>query len=343
MDSDSWILLVILISLIVLGGYFAASEIAFAAVNKFKVKIEAEHGNVKAIRALYIIDHFDDTLTTLLVGNNIAHIFAASIATLLTTRLWGQWAVMYSTIAMTLIVFLISETIPKVIAKSHSYSFALALSDSLYVLMKLMTPVNFLLTKISNILIAILSPKTSFNISKRDLERIVENIPHNESQGKNKELFKFALNFGEMKAEQILTEKSKIVALSLSSTHQQVIETIMSTTHSRLPVYIDDVDNIVGVLQIRKYLKAVDQKSNDILVKNLMDKPLYVTGDAQIDDVFRKMNSNKVNMAIVADDRRNTYGLLTIEDILEQLVGEIWDEDDSDYAESLSGGVGHVH
>ncbi len=343
MDSDSWILLAILISLIILGGYFAASEIAFAAVNKFKVKIEAERGNVKAIRALYIVENFDDTLTTLLVGNNIAHIFAASIATLLTTRLWGQWAVMYSTIVMTLIVFLVSETIPKVIAKSHNYRFALALSDSLYVLMKLMTPLNFLLTKISNILIAILSPKTSFNISKRDLERIVENIPHNESQGKNKELFKFALNFGEVKAEQILTEKSKIVALSLTSSHQQVIETIMNTTHSRIPVYIDDVDHIVGVLQIRKYLKALDQKAADMSVKSLMDKPLYVTADAPIDEVFRKMNSNKVNMAIVADDRRSTRGLLTIEDILEQLVGDIWDEDESDYAETLAGGADNAH
>ncbi len=338
MDSDSWILFAVLVSLIFLGGYFAASEIAFAAVNKFKVKIEAEHGNVKAIRALYIIDNFEDTLTTLLVGNNVAHIFAASIATLLTTRLWGQWAVMYSTIAMTLIVFLISETIPKVVAKSHSYGFALALSDSLYILMKLMTPINFLLTKISKLLIAILSPKSSFNISKRDLERIVESMPHNGSQDKNKELFKFALNFGEVKAEQILTEKSKIVALSLSSTHDEVIDTIMKTTHSRLPVFLGDVDHIVGVLQIRKYLKAIDQKRDDISIKALMDKPLYVAGDAPIDDVFRKMNINKVNMAIVADDRRSTYGLLTIEDILEQLVGDIWDEDDGEYAAATVGG-----
>ncbi len=339
MESDTWILLAVLVSLIILGGYFASSEIAFASVNKFKIKIEADHGNVKAIRALYIIENFEDTLTTLLVGNNVAHIFAAATATLLTTKLWGQWAVIYSTIAMTLIVFLISETIPKVVAKSHSYKYALALSDSLYVLMKLMTPVNFVLTKISGFLIKILSPKSSITISKQDIERMVESMPHNESQGKNKELFKFALNFGETKVEQIATEKSKIVGLSLTSDQKEAIDTIMSTTHSRLPVYIDDIDNIIGVLQVRKYLKALDNGDEAPSIKMLMDKPLFVTADTLIDDVFRKMNINKVNMAIVADDRRNTLGLLTVEDILEQLVGDIWDEDESDHAEMLAGGM----
>ncbi len=339
MESDTSILFAILVSLIILGGYFASSEIAFASVNKFKIKIEAEHGNVKAIRALYIIENFEDTLTTLLVGNNIAHIFAATTATLLTTKLWGQWAVVYSTIVMTLIVFLVSETIPKVVAKSHSYKYALALSDSLYILMKLMTPVNFVLTKISAFLIKILSPKSSITISKQDIERIVESMPHNDSQGKNKELFKFALNFGETKAEQIATEKSKIAGLSLSSSKVEAIDTIMNTTHSRLPVYIDDIDNIIGVLQVRKYLKALDSGNTEPSIKELMDKPLFVAGDTPIDDVFRKMNINKVNMAIIADDRRNTFGLLTVEDILEQLVGDIWDEDESEHAAAQAGGV----
>ncbi len=339
MESDTWILFAVLVSLIVLGGYFASSEIAFASVNKFKIKIEADHGNVKAIRALYIIENFEDTLTTLLVGNNIAHIFAAATATLITTKLWGQWAVIYSTFVMTIIVFLISETIPKVVAKSHSYKYALALSDSLYALMKLMTPVNFILTKISAFLIKILSPKSSITISKQDIERMVESMPYTESQGKNKELFKFALNFGETKAEQIVTEKSKIVGVSLGSNREAVIETIMNTTHSRLPVYIDDIDNIIGVIQVRKYLKAIDNGDAKPSLKELMDKPLFITGDTPIDDVFRKMNINKVNMAIVADDRRNTYGLLTVEDILEQLVGEIWDEDESDYVAAEAGGV----
>ncbi len=339
MESDTWILFAILVSLIILGGYFASSEIAFASVNKFKIKIEAEHGNVKAIRALYIIENFEDTLTTLLVGNNIAHIFAAATATLITTKLWGQWAVVYSTIAMTLIVFLISETIPKVVAKSHSYKYALALSDSLYVLMKLMTPVNFVLTKISAFLIKVLSPKSSITISKQDIERMVESMPHNERQGKNKELFKFALNFGETKVEQVATEKAKIVGISLSSDKTETLEIIMNTTHSRLPVYIDDIDNIIGVLQVRKYLKALDNGEAVPAIKQLMDKPLFVTGDTPIDDVFRKMNINKVNMAIVADDRRNTFGLLTVEDILEQLVGDIWDEDESDRAAAMTGGV----
>ncbi len=337
MDSDTWILFIALVLLVLLGGFFASSEIAFASVNKFRVKIEAERGNVKAIRALYIIENFEDTLTTLLVGNNIAHIFAASIATLITTKLWGQWAIIYSTIAMTLIVFLISETIPKVLAKSKSYSYSLALSNTLYALMKLMSPVNFLLTKISKFLIQVLIPKSSINISKQDLHRIVESMPRNEKQDKNKELFRFALNFGETTAAQILTDKSQIVGLSINDEQSKAVEKIKQSTHSRLPVF--DGDKIVGVLQIRKYLKSYARNPKLTAVNQLMDKPLFVKCDEAIDEVFKKMSVAKVNMAIVTDKDSAICGILTIEDILEQLVGDIWDEDDAEKSEAVNGGA----
>ncbi len=342
MDSDTWILFITLVLLILLGGFFASSEIAFASVNKFRVKIEAERGNVKAIRALYIIENFEDTLTTLLVGNNIAHIFAASIATLITTKIWGQWAIVYSTVVMTLIVFLVSETIPKVLAKSKSYSYSLALSNTLYALMKLMSPVNFLLTKISKFLIRVLIPKSSINISKQDLHRIVESMPRNEKQDKNKELFRFALNFSETTASQILTDKSQIVALSVADEQSKALQKIKLSTHSRLPIYDAKGDKIVGVLQIRKYLKSYAKHPQLTDFKQLMDKPLFVKCDEPIDEVFKKMSVAKVNMAIVADETGTICGILTIEDILEQLVGEIWDEDDAEKSTTLDGGVPHV-
>ncbi len=342
MDSDTWILFVTLVLLVLLGGFFASSEIAYASVNKFRVKIEAERGNVKAIRALYIIENFEDTLTTLLVGNNIAHIFAASIATLLTTKLWGRWAIIYSTIVMTLVVFLISETIPKVLAKSKSYSYALALSNTLYALMKLMSPVNFLLTKISKFLIQVLIPKSSINISKQDLHRIVESMPRNERQDKNKELFRFALNFGETTASQILTDRSEIVALSIDDAQSKALQKIKQSTHSRLPVYDGDLDNIVGVLQIRKYLKSYAKQPQLTALRQLMDKPLFVKCDEPIDEVFKKMSVAKVNMAIVANRDGVTCGVMTIEDILEQLVGDIWDEDDAVANDLPKGGASHV-
>ena len=328
MGSDSWYY-VLLFFLILGGGYFAGSEIAYASVNKIRIKNYAEDGDTRAKKALYILNNFDKSISTLLVGNNLMHIGAATTATVIATRTWGQGAVAYSTLITTLVVFLVSEMIPKNLAKSRNEDFALAVADSLYVLMKLLTPVVFFFTSISKGVSKLFKKQEEPTVTEDELYDILETIKEEGSleAGKSK-LISSALEFADVTAQDALTARVDVVAIDIDSTCDEILQTIKEEKYSRLPVYEDNIDHIIGILNIRKFLKVYMKQGNHINLRALLDPPYFVPKTTKIDDLLQEMSRRKLHMAIVNDDYGGTLGIMTVEDILEELVGEIWDEDD---------------
>ena len=328
MGSDSWYY-VLLFFLILGGGYFAGSEIAYASVNKIRIKNYAEDGDTRAKKALYILNNFDKSISTLLVGNNLMHIGAATTATVIATRTWGQGAVAYSTLITTLVVFLVSEMIPKNLAKSRNEDFALAVAESLYVLMKLLTPVVFFFTSISKGVSKLFKKQEEPTVTEDELYDILETIKEEGSleAGKSK-LISSALEFADVTAQDALTARVDVVAIDIDSTCDEILQTIKEEKYSRLPVYEDNIDHIIGILNIRKFLKVYMKQGNHINLRALLDPPYFVPKTTKIDDLLQEMSRRKLHMAIVNDDYGGTLGIMTVEDILEELVGEIWDEDD---------------
>ncbi|MBR3167288.1 MAG: HlyC/CorC family transporter [Erysipelotrichaceae bacterium] len=304
-------------------------ETAFASVSKSKIKALAEKGNTRAETALYILDNFDRAITTILIGTNIVHIAAATVVTLNVTRLWGIGAVSISTIITTLAVFFFGEMLPKSIARKYSERFSLACAGSLKALMIILKPVSSLLTMIGNFAASLSNNDGELSVTEDELYDIIEDLTEegilDEDQG---DLISSALQFREVTAESILTSRIDVAAIDIEMTPEEIITVIKGANHSRLPVYQDTIDHVVGILHIRKYMKAYLSGKDMQDITPLLDEPLFIHQSAKIDDLLKMMSAKKTNVAIVTDNYGGTLGVVSVEDILEELVGEIWDEDD---------------
>ena len=323
----SWLLPVII--LILCAFYLAVMETAFASVSKSKIKALAEKGNTRAETALYILDNFDRAITTILIGTNIVHIAAATVVTLNVTRLWGIGAVSISTIITTLAVFFFGEMLPKSIARKYSERFSLACAGPLKALMAILKPVSSLLTMIGNFAASLSNNDGELSVTEDELYDIIEDLTEegilDEDQG---DLISSALQFREVTAESILTSRIDVAAIDIEMDPEEILTVIKSANHSRLPVYQDTIDHIVGILHIRKYMKAYLSGKDMQDITPMLDEPLFIHQSAKIDDLLKMMSAKKTNVAIVTDNYGGTLGVVSVEDILEELVGEIWDEDD---------------
>ncbi|MBQ1288969.1 MAG: HlyC/CorC family transporter, partial [Erysipelotrichaceae bacterium] len=304
-------------------------ETAFASVSKSKIKALAEKGNTRAETALYVLDNFDRAITTILIGTNIVHIAAATVVTLNVTRLWGIGAVSISTIITTLAVFFFGEMLPKSIARKYSERFSLACAGPLKVLMVILKPVSSLLTMIGNFAASLSNNDGELSVTEDELYDIIEDLTEegilDEDQG---DLISSALQFREVTAESILTSRIDVAAIDIEMTPEEILTIIKAANHSRLPVYQDTIDHIVGILHIRKYMKAYLSGKDMQDITPMLDEPLFIHQSAKIDDLLKMMSAKKTNVAIVTDNYGGTLGVVSVEDILEELVGEIWDEDD---------------
>lgn len=329
MESDSWLSYLLFVMLVLGGGYFAGIEISYASANKIRLKNYAENGDPRAKKALYILDNFEKALTTLLIGNNIMHIGCAAIATLIATRLWGVNSIKYTTIAVTIIVFLISEMIPKSYAKSHAEQFALAVSGSMCFLMKLLTPITIIFTLLNKFVSMFFKENKEPTVTEDELYDIIENITENGSLAEEKgDLIYSALEFDDITVQEVLVPRVDVVAIDADTSYSEILNIIRSNKFSRYPVYRETIDNIIGVLSIRKFLKNYLKVGDAIKLEELLDEPYFVYRKTRIDELLRVISNKKVHMSIVTDDYGGTMGIVTAEDILEELVGEIWDEDD---------------
>lgn len=329
MDEVDWWLFALLLFFIALGGFFAGAEISLASVNQSRIKIRSDKGEKRASKTLYLLRHFDQTLSTILIGNNISHVFSASLAALLVTKIWGTGALVYSTISITIIVFLISEMLPKTLAKAYSETASLWVSPLLYYLTIIFRPISALLTGLGNIISKLFDDESRATVTEEEFYNIIETIKNeNALEDQKGQWIHTALNFGDKSVENVLTVRTDIVAVDIMDDPAEVYETIKETKHSRIPIYKDNIDNIIGILLTRRYLRASYQLGKAADIMEYIDPPLFVFSSTDIDELLPEMSRKKVNLAIVTNTFGGVVGLVTVEDILEELVGEIWDEDD---------------
>lgn len=328
MDSDSWIRVILLAFLSMGAAYCAASEISYASVNKIRIKSYADKGDKRAKTVLYISDRFEQALTTLLVGNNITHIGFGSIATLIATRLWGVNSVKYVAVASAVFVFLVCEMIPKSYAKANSEKFALTVSASLKFLMKILAPVTFLFMSIGRRISRLFSTAEEPAMTEEEFYDIMETVEEEGVLDKDKqELVQSALNFDVITAGDIMTGRDCIIALDVNTPRDEILKTIKTEKYSRIPIYQGNMDNVVGILHARNFLKCyIREKEFDL--RDVMTDVHFVQQKTPIYELLQKMSSEKLHMSMVTDNTGRVLGLVTVEDILEELVGEIWDEDD---------------
>lgn len=328
MDGGSLPLYLALVAFILFSGYFAASETAFASMNRIRVKSYADDGNKKAKRALRIADQFDKMLTTVLIGNNLMHIGCASLATLLATRLWGEGAVATTTLVTTVVLFLVAETLPKSYAKANPEKVALAFASSLGLLMKLLTPLDLIFGNISKLVEKLAGGEEQPTVTEEEFQEILDTIEEEGTiEEETTELLQSAMEFGETTVQDVLTHRVDMISLEKSMETEEVLRIIREEKYSRIPVFEDDIDNPVGVLQVRPFLKAYLADPNTSPWDHL-DPVQYVPKSKPVNELFDEMTRSRIHMALVTDDYGGTLGIITLEDILEALVGEIWDEDD---------------
>lgn len=329
MDDGSRLPWIIAALLLVCAAFFAVTETSMASASRSRIKASAERGDFRAKKTLYVLDNFDLAISTLLICTNIVHIAAASIVTLAVTKKWGVSAVSISTIITTIVVFFAGEMLPKSVAKKYSDTLALSCAPVLCFFMKLFAPLSKLLTWIGQAAAKLTPGDSQISVTEDELYDIIEDMTEegslDEDQG---DLISSALQFGEVTVESVLTPRVDIVAININSSHAELLSLIKSTNHSRLPVYEGSIDNIIGVLQIRKYIKAYLRLGENLDIKPMLDEVLFVHQSTNIDELLPILSKRKLNIAVVTDNYGGTLGIVTVEDILEELVGEIWDEDD---------------
>ncbi len=328
MPEDSWLSILLIIVLLLMGAYFASSEIALSSVNRVRIRLLADRGDKGARNVQYILDHFDRALSTILIGNNLSHILASSTATLMAARLWGTSAVAATTLVLTVIVFFFAELLPKTIAKKYSERFSQAVSGSLILIMRICTPFSVLLTAIGNAAASLLV-RGGDSVTEDEFHDMVENIAEEGSLESEKgELVQSALSFSDRTVGEILTARVDVDAIEDTTPPQEIITFIKSIRHSRIPVYHETIDNVVGILSCRRYVKAYLKDGDSTDLQSVMDPPFFIHESTEIADLLPAMNRRKATMAVVTDDYGGVAGVITVEDALEEIVGDIWDEDD---------------
>ena len=317
------------IILLLLAMYCAVCETAFSACSRSRIKILADRGEARAKNALYVLDNFDKAISTILICTNIVHISTASVVTVFVTRFFGMSFVALSTVITTITVFFIGEMLPKSAAKKRSDKLALSLSGSLSTIMKVLSPLSSLLAKIGGMASKLTSSEQEVSVTEEEIYDIIEDMTEegtlDEEQG---DLISSALQFGDVTVESIITPRVDLVAVDINDSIDSILTVAKASSHSRLPVYEGSIDNIIGVLQIRKFIKAYLKSGHELEIRPLIDSVMFIHSSTKIDELLEQMSGRKLNIAVVTDNYGGTLGIVTVEDILEELVGEIWDEDD---------------
>ena len=317
-----------LVLLVILSAYFSATETAFSGVNKIRLKNMAADGNKKAARALRLTENFDELLSTVLIGNNIVNIAASSIATVLFTSLFGDAGVTVATLVMTVLLLIFSEITPKSIAKEVPESFAMFSAPVISLLQTLLTPVNWLFTQWKKVIARLLRVEGGSAITDDELITIVDEAQNEGGIGENQgELIRSAIEFNDLEVVHILTPRVDILGAEINTPPEKFASLFKNNHYSRIPVYKGTIDNIVGILHERDfYEKLYFDKAVDI--PSLLISVEYIPKNTKISELLRIFQHARCHMAVVIDEFGGTVGIITMEDILEELVGEIWDEND---------------
>ena len=328
MDSSSISMIVAIVLLVTMSAYFSATETAFTSLNRIRLKSKADGGNRRAALALRLVDQYDNLLSTILVGNNIVNLSASSLATVFFTEgLRLQNGAVISTAVITIVVLVFGEVSPKSLAKEYPESFAMFSAPIMRVFMVVLTPVNILFGLLKKLLSKLVHKSDDSGITEEELVTMVDQA---ESEGgldqHESKLIRSAIEFNDMEVDEILTPRVDIVAVEDTDSMEDIAQAFAESGYSRLPVYHEDIDDIIGVIHEKDFYAARYRGITD--VKSITGPMLYTTGNTKISELLRILQREKAHMVIVVDEYGGTEGLVTLEDIVEELVGEIWDEHD---------------
>ena len=326
MDPASCLLYVLFL---LLSSFFAATETAYAAVSKVRMRTLADKGNKKAKRVLWITDRFDKTLTTILIGNNIFHAACASLSALLVLKQFSQDFVIYGTLLTTFIVYLFAEMLPKSLAKARAEELALFFSGSMKVLVLVLTPISAVFSVISKLLSKLLASRETKTVTEEELLSIIETI---EDEGvlepEKQALVNSAIEFRDKLAEDIMVPLDQVVCVNAATPIDELAKLLQTEIYSRIPVYEKNKNNIVGILPVNLFLHQY-VTGQRVPLRKILLKPYIFDSKIEISVLLQRMRLNKLHMVFLVDKNRKKIGIITMEDLLEELVGEIQDESDA--------------
>lgn len=321
--------LLILILLVFMSAFFSAAETAYTSANKIRLRSRADSGSKKAARALGIIERYDRTLTTILIGNNIVNILTSALATVMFIDLLGERGTAVSTLVVTVVVLIFGEILPKTIAKTHAENFACAISGIMKLLTVLLTPLSavfILLQKAAAHVFRVKDEEVS--MTEKELMQIIDEI---EDEGvleeQESDLVRSALEFDETLVSAVITPRVNVVAADINTGIDEMRDLFLREGYSRIPVYEKTIDHIVGIVKHKDFFEMLVRGGN-FYVRDVVQETLFVPSLMKISDVLRQMQRKKIHLAAVVDQYGGTEGIVTMEDIIEELVGEIWDESD---------------
>jgi CBS domain containing-hemolysin-like protein len=327
MESHSTTAAIAILLLMVLSAFFAATETAFTSINRIKIKNLANDGNHKARRVVRLSEQYDNLLSTILIANNVVNIAATSIATVLFINLYGEYGPTIATIFSTVIILIFGEITPKTVAKEIPEKFSMFAAPLIQAIMVIMTPVTYFFAVLKKVSIKIFKVSGHHKITEDELMTMVEEAETDGGidEGQS-ELIQNAIEFNDLVAIDVLTPRVDMEAIDIDMTNDEVDEIFRSTGFSRLPVYDDDLDEILGVLNQKDFHNYIYGKENSI--SDFVKPVAFVAGSMRLATLLRKLQQMKSHMAIIVDEYGGTEGLVTMEDIIEELVGEIYDEHD---------------
>ncbi len=321
-------------SLLLLSAFFSSAETAYSSVNKIRLRNFADEGRRGSKRALAIAENFDKALSTILIGNNIVNIAAASISAAVATEIFGGNAgLVISTVFMTILVLIFGEILPKSLAKEHAESYSLMIATVLYVLIKLLAPLNFFFVKLKVWVSSLFAKNSSMPSVTEEELKVMLDISEEEGviDKEERDLIHRSMDFDDTLAGEVLTPRIDIVAIDINQSVEEMKEIFFEERFSRIPVYQDSIDNIIGILTEKEFFTHLI-KYQTVDIKELIREPLFVVESMKISTLLPKLQKEKVHMAIVLDEFGGTSGIVTLEDVLEEIVGEIWDEQDEKFS-----------
>lgn len=337
MDTTGVIQLISLAILVLLSAFFSSAETAFSTVNRVRLRALAEENHKGAIRVLSILDQYGKMLSTILIGNNIVNLSASSVTTTLAISLWGSTAVGIATGVLTFVILMFGEIIPKTWAMQRAESIALLFGPVIRLLMTVLTPVIFLVDKLSNCILRLLhisSEGNNFHITEKELKTYVD-VSHEGGviESEERALIYNVFDFGDTVAKDIMIPRIQMTTVPLSATYQELLSTFQSCMFTRLPVYDDDPDHIIGIVNIKDFILVKDKEKFSL--KKILREAYYTYEYKNVSDLLMEIRERSCNIAFVLSEYGATVGMITMEDLIEELVGEIRDEYDADEEELI--------
>jgi putative hemolysin len=324
MNAESFNLILVLGALILMSAYFSATETAFSAINRIRLKSMAGNGDNRAALVLKLVSNYDKVLSTILIGNNIVNIALASLSTVIFVRYFGNAGVTISAIVMTVLVLIFGEITPKSLAKEAPESFAMSAAPLLRLLIIMLAPLNYFFTLWKVVLTKVVKLKKSRGITEEELITMVNEAARDgEIEKQEGELIRNAIEFNDLTVSDVLTPRIDMTAVFENDSIKRIQHLFAESGYSRLPVYRDSLDNIVGVIHLKDFFRRTSDDPSTFV------KPvLHTTEKERISRLLRLLQEKKCHLAVVTDEHGGTMGIVTLEDIVEEIVGEIWDEHD---------------